>query len=245
MHDYPDLWKSERDSLRRAFIILTIIGPYRRPGGYLRKDIENIAGTHGSETDRLIEDLVEMGILRRRKSAGESGWARYNHSSKPRSRYLIEVRNESARRQVRDLLASVWGVAKQRRFEMDKDYDPFLLTPGTGFILVGEQPPRWFKEVFKEFWSAFRDAWYDSMGPRLNPGGRRPSSRQAITQGMERHMNTVLDGIDAISQPQISEWKQFWNKCHGTEIVDDLMKARGARKYRGSFVLFSVGDLET
>jgi len=245
MKEFTGLWEDERESLRRAVILLAALGPTKRgfggrPGGYLRKEIEKIAGTEGTSTDRVIDDLMRIGILGLRSTPG---WPRYEYRSKPRSRYLVDARNESARRQVRDLLTSVRGIAKRRRFEMDKDYDPILLTPGTGFILVGEQPPRWFKEIFKEFWFAFRDVWYDSVRPRLSSEGN-PCTRQPNMRGVRSRLTRVLTKIDAISQPQVSEWRQFRNRCRRTETISDLMKTGSARKYRGSFVLFSVSDLE-
>lgn len=212
-HYYFELL-DEGHRLRRLVIVLNILGVKgARPGGYLRKDLQRIAGSisSASTTDKLIDKLCALGILRREKRPGRA----------PRFKFT-PAGNSKLGEMVRLSKRHYFAHEHVKRLSCEMKREPVgSITPLSVGDVIGVPPPGWFLTYVHMIDTLRFYAWkrllvnHELVLTQEHPAPH--PSRSAIAQAMHSVLNNLLMWTDSMGDKEVAEWDAFIRRCREDE----------------------------
>jgi hypothetical protein len=219
---YFELVTQEGPRMRRLLIILNLLGPEgSRPGGYLRQDIEKMAGTLKSRsmTDRLILRLCRLGLLTRRKRRGSA--PRYNFIRNG------DVRLAHASLARRDWLEARWITNKLR--ELLKRDPELNVVPVEIGMIVGEAPPTWFLTFIRHIQKLELLCWKNAefnYGNRTTLGLPGDYSRKEIEREIGKVVSGLITWSRSLKDREHKEWEAYWESTRAGGRVAPPIQVR-------------------
>lgn len=228
----PAMWKVASNHVRRAIVILAILGEKgMRKGGYHYSDLRRISGVwQNGPTERLIKSLIDLGYLTKTHTRNPRYTYKvlYSHDYGPAKREDMRMRlhEEIARNEVRDLAKFLKGASAghpRHRFVEGSDFA--WIDPG---ILVGSQPPLFAEKLIGEISQIVMRNLFDGFNGVIDRAiDKRASGDEdaydretdgAVLNDMMSELEPILESLNKVTQEQAKEWETYWRNCRSGKI---------------------------
>jgi len=232
---------------RRLLIILNLLRTGgSRPGGFLREDIEKVAGTVSSRsmTDRLIRRLCRFGLLSRKKRPNRR--PRYHFTGVGNKRLVRAVRAR------KEFTEARW-ILDELRESMKKDPEANVLPVDVGMV-IGKAPPGWFLDYMRLIQRLELLCWKNAEFIFKDRGILGENySREDLEHEIEKVVSSLIAWSRSQGNQQRIEWDSYWACLAGGKAAApiylrnlfDLEILRWEWSLRGSEYLYAGPDVQS